>query len=619
MAFDPNQPYGQVSGDGSRAHFIQSGNYYDVNGVLLGTSVTPTDPMSNPVLRDHAAEHRAMGNVLTGQFNPVTGGSTFSAGESNVSFEKSPRDTQRQGKERKPLLLIDRSFPNAGCSHKIVWSAGNELWGYGADYSLRKSLDGGASWGPALSNGAASLARWAVDGLFLKTSAGSLITTSHPNALTEPKIIRSIDGGVTWSDVVAAQSNILYLGSTSLCQDPVTGYLYLTEYVTVNAATQATWKIKRSTDDGATWTTFHTFQRDAVANPTTAVRHGHSVQWDPIGLRIWFLCGDAEQAAGLYRVNSGGTDVEPVITNAQINNAAGQYAGAVGVMFFPNYVAWGVDQVSDSHLLRMARSQIGQPSPVVETLGRLQSTAWYTCRVASDSSEWLMFVSNEVGVGRVDPAIHIYRVADDGAMMDEVLTLPTKNDTAIIRAYAVGSPLQAGAAEGVVWIGTNTTMPLTANGTLERGQQFSAIIGWGSIAFHQATNDRLPYGPPITQSSGNFTLAASEKRFFGVTETPIGATRLYILEVGREQFSGAGFFYVEAYDQTGGAILKMEDTVTNMQWQNRSLRAAKNESAAPYLFRSGLLSPGRQIRFRLNEVSAAVAEGAAYITYAWGF
>lgn len=561
-----------------------------------------------------------IGNIVTAETNPVTGGIEVSAGSDlSLGFTKSPRDTQRQSRERKPVLLIDRSFPNAGCTHKILWAEGAELWAYGTDYSLRKSTDNGASWGKALSNSAASLARWAIDGLFIKTAAGSLLTTSHPNALTEPKIIRSTDGGATWTDVVAAQANIQYLGPTSMCQDPVTGYIYLSEYVTVNAATQATWKISRSTDDGATWATFHTFQRDAVANPTTAVRHGHSIQWDPIGQRIWFLCGDSEKAAGLYRVNAGGTDVEAVITNVQLSNASGQYAGAVGVMFFPNYVAWGVDQITDSHLLRMARTQIGQASPVVETLGRLQSTAWYTCRAASDNSEWLMFVSNEVGAGRVDPAIHIYRVADDGMTMDEVLTLPTKNDTTIIRAYAVGSPLQSNAAEGLVWIGTNTTMPLTANGTLERGQQFLAMIGWGVQAFQQTNNDRLPYGQPVTQSSGNFTLTASEKRFFGVTEAPIGATRLYILEVGREQFSGAGFFYVEAYDQTGSAILKMEDNVTNMQWQNRSLRSAKNESAAPYLFRSGLLSPGRQIRFRLDEVSAAPAEGAAYITYAWGF
>lgn len=579
--------------------------------VYPDTGKTADIPAENGAAQQQGEFLRVTTSSDGGMAIPLSGGEI-------AGFAASPRGAARMLNDRKPLLLIDRLFPNAGCTHKIVWVSGTELWGYGADFSLRKSIDGGASWGKALSSSAPSSARWAVDGFFLKTSAGSLLTTSHPNNLSEPKIIRSADGGVTWTDVVAAQPNIQYLGPTSICQDPITGYIYLTEYVTVSAATQATWKISRSTDDGATWSVFKTFQRDAVAYPTAAVRHGHSIQWDPVGLRIWFLCGDAEKAAGLYRVTADGTDVEPVITNAQLDNSAGQYAGAVGVMFFPNYVVWGVDQTTDSRLLRMHRSQIGAASPEVEMLQRLQSTAWYTCRLASSNTEWLMGVSNETGVGRVDPAIHIYRVANDGATCDEVMSIPTKNDTTFARAYAVGTPLQATTAEGLVWIGTNITMPLTANGTLERGQQFAAILGWGVSAFQQQNNDRLPYYTISTQSSGYVSLSASEKKFFGVTEAPIGATRLYILDAGREQFAGAGLFYVEVYNQTTGAVLKLEDNTTLMQWQNRSMRSAKNEGSAPYVFRSVPVSPGTQIRFRLNEVLAAAAEGTGYITYAWG-
>src|SRR5690606_5432348 len=150
-------------------------------------------------------------------------------------------------------------------------------------------------------------------------------------------VIRSTDDGATWATVVAAQADVRYLGPTSIAQDPVTGYLYLTEYVTASAATKPTWKISRSADDGATWVTFHTFQRDS-ADPA-ATRDGHGSRWAPVGQRMWCLCGDSEQAAGLYRVDDSGDGIEPVIVRSQL--PAGLSAGAVGVMFFPDYIAWG--------------------------------------------------------------------------------------------------------------------------------------------------------------------------------------------------------------------------------------------------------------------------------------
>lgn len=636
----------------------------------------------------------------------------------------SPRDTARVKQERKPVLLVDQIAPNANYSHKIVWAEGDTLWSYGMDFSLRKSTDKGVTWGAPLSNSTAAN-MWAKYEMFFKTSAGTFITTSHPSDNSAPKIIRSVDG-VTWTDVVPAKANVDYLGVTNICQDPVTGYLYLAEYVTVQstllpaptpgtpttattggtlaaathyyvltatnangetlksaevsitttgttstvtipwtavsgatgykvyrgtatgahsllatlgnvttytdtgAATTATnppttnttglttWSILRSTDDGATWTTFHTFQRDAEAFPTTAVRHGHSVQWDQFSQRIYFLTGDSEQAAGIYRVDSAGTGIEKVVLNSE--TTGGNLATAVGIMFFPNYIAWGMDQTSDSYLLRMNRNQIGVATTAsVEKIGRVQSTAWYTCRVASDGTEWLMAVSNETSVGRVDAAVHIYRVADDAATMDEVLTIPTPNDSTFSRAHPIGGPLQTGAPAGVVWLGTNVTMPLTAKGTLFRGQQFSAILGWGGQALQQVSTNRAPYFAATSQSSGNVSLAASEQQFFGVTEAPTGATRLYILEAGVTAFSGTGLPYLRVFNQTTGLVLKMEDNATDMQFQNRSYRAAKNQAGAPYVVRSAIVSPGTQIRFRIDEVVAATVVGCAYVTYAWGF
>lgn len=531
----------------------------------------------------------------------------------------SPRGGQRVAMDRRPTLTVDQVFPNAVVPDFVLLLAESStvLWATGTDTTLRKSADGGVTWTKKYYPG--GLGTLGKTGMFFKTAAGSYLTTYHPFDLSAPKIMRSTDDGVTWADVVAAQADVDYLGPTSICQDPVTGYLYLTEYVTVGAATKATWKISRSTDDGATWATFHTFQRDATAYPTTAVRHGHSIQWDPTGSRIWFLCGDSEQAAGLYRVNDAGTDVEAVVTNADLDNTTGQYAGAVGMMFFPNYVAWGVDQVSNSGLLRMARSQIGQASPVVEKVCDLQSTAFYTVRTKADNSEWLMVVSNENGTGgRLDNALHIYRVADDGATCDEVLTLPTTAETGVQWAFPLGGTVLN---DGPVWIRTTETSPVVPGTGSSAGYTIRARSTWGGGGqlIRPDATIRKPYFGPVTVSSGNVNLLASESKWIGVTEAPPRATRLYILEVTREQFSGAGFAVIEVYDQTGATVLKMEDGTTEMWWQHRSRKAALQEASSPWIARSAALDPGRQIRFRVREAGGAAAEIAGTITYAWGF
>jgi hypothetical protein len=235
--------------------------------------------------------------------------------------------------------------------------------------------------------------------------------------------------------------------------------------------------------------------------------------------------------------------------------------------------------------------------------------------MADVSVQW----SNETSVGRVDAAVHIYRVADDAATMDEVLTLPTPNDSTFSRAHPVGTPLQTGSPAWYVWLGTNTKMPFIYSGNLSHGQQFAGIIGWGGQVLNQMASARLPYTSPVTQSTGQITLTALVTKYFGVTAAPIGATRLYIIDARATAFAGTGVPNITVCDQTGSAVLKAEDNTTLLQWQNRSVRAAKNQGTAPYLFRSAQLSPGRQIRFSVVEGgNNPVTASTAYVTYAWG-
>ena len=226
--------------------------------------------------------------------------------------------------------------------------------------------------------------------MFYRTSTpGTIITTWHPDGGGAPTIRRSTTYGASFTDVVAAQTNVEYLGPTSICQDPVTGFLYLGEYVSASAATTPTFKISKSIDDGATWTTFKTFSRDAFANPTTAVRHCHGIQWDQHSSRMYFLTGDNEDASGIYRLNADGTDLEPILTKVS-QSALSMVATCSRDYVLPELYCLGPRRNGRAWLVRMNRDQIGATTPVVERVAHLQSTSWYTVRTKTDGTEWLM-------------------------------------------------------------------------------------------------------------------------------------------------------------------------------------------------------------------------------------
>ena len=112
------------------------------------------------------------------------------------------------------------------------------------------------------------------------------------------------------------------LGVQSIAVDQNTGYVYWGEYST--DASKGTINVWRSTDDGATWTVFHAFDSTLDGGSGAGhIRHVHGVQWDPISERIWVTVGDSEDDAGIYRVNSGGTDLEAVVVNAASSTASG--------------------------------------------------------------------------------------------------------------------------------------------------------------------------------------------------------------------------------------------------------------------------------------------------------
>ena len=268
------------------------------------------------------------------------------ADQQPITFSRSPRDTNRVAMDRKPVVMIDRVSPNTTWGDLQILSAvDGSMYAVGMDRTIRSSSDYGASWYKLAQSGAGQYAKF---GMFFRTSTpGTIITTWHPDGGGAPTIRRSTNYAATFTDVIAAQSNVDYLGPTSVCQDPVTGTLYLGEYITADAATVPTMKISKSDDNGATWTTFKTFSRDAVANPSTAVRHCHGIQWDQHEGRMYFLTGDNEAASGIYRCTADKTDIEPVFLKSS-QTTVPMSATAVGIMFFPNYIAWGQDATGDA-------------------------------------------------------------------------------------------------------------------------------------------------------------------------------------------------------------------------------------------------------------------------------
>ncbi|UKA74578.1 hypothetical protein [Arthrobacter sp. FW306-07-I] len=84
-------------------------------------------------------------------------------------------------------------------------------------------------------------------------------------------------------------------------------------------------------------------------------------------------------------MNASGTDLEPVLRKDSLS-AVLFAATAAGIMFFPNYIAWGQDQAAAAYLLRMNRNQLGAANPAVAKIMHVQSCAWYTWRTRSDGT-----------------------------------------------------------------------------------------------------------------------------------------------------------------------------------------------------------------------------------------
>jgi hypothetical protein len=496
---------------------------------------------------------------------------------------------------RVPTLAIDREFPIGANTHRPVWTdtASSTVYGYGRDARLYKSTDMGDTW-TALGFPSGGIGNNA----FLKLTSGALLWGDTSATMN---IVRSANDGATSAPVQAMRAGTVLMGTQSWAQDPNTGYIYFGEYQSVD--TIADIRVWRSTDDGATWSTWYTFPGPTGGTAATRVRHIHSVQYDPISARVYVLVGDSELSAGIYRVNAGGTTLEPVVLNSYTSLPSTSAGRTIGLMCFPNYLAWASDDPANPNIYRMNRSQIGSTTPVVTQVYRINGSGWFTTRAADDSTRWLVSASNETGtgVGRLDASSHLYSVEDDGATVYEVASIASEGS-----AYAVCAPVGSPGIHGdVFWLqGRGFDVDWAIKARIARS---------GSAA---VTKPRLisPVPSWVTQASGSLSVGASAQVVFGNIRVPVATRVLYIYDFGVKVISGTGSPALKLVNAAGGATIGS----INANWPSAKVSLAGD--AAPWLYRiTAGFSASDDLSIAIQEqggVNPVVATG--YLVYGWG-
>jgi len=498
---------------------------------------------------------------------------------------------------RTPTLVVERSWPDSKVDYQILWASadGVTLYAVGLDSTLRKSVDSGDTW---TAKATVPLGVGEV-GAFLKTAANTLLTFN----VTFPSsgvMIRSTDDGATWATVFTGPPNRAPLGVQSWCQDPITGYLYYGEYQFNDDGTQTTINVYRSTDDGLTWATFHTFPGIATAPGPNRVRHVHTVNWDGVQGRVVVLTGDDDPGAGMYRVNAGGTGLEPMLLNSQVTNLPAVTSGARAIAYipFPDYIAYGGDTSQNPYIMRVLRTELVKPNPVVERVYRANSTVWHAAKASDDGSRWVICASNENPGLRLDTSAHLYSVEDQGATVTEIAALPAQT-VAAAHISPIGQATNGGDIFFIAALSTGTGRFGYWRCRLPRGGTSRGL-------------DWPPRRPRVyawqTQSSGIITFPAGDTTYtFGVTKAPArGFQRLLIYDAGFKGVSGAPSG-MHLWVWSGSQLLQVDVP---------SYRQSLNLDSGSDAVASFLPAFGAEVEFRLRNVSAASA--IAYVTYGWG-
>lgn len=488
---------------------------------------------------------------------------------------------------RVPTLGVEEVFPNRRSPYIPVWVSGSTVYAYGFDNTLRKSTDGGKTWAKRGYNA------WGFGTYysFLKTNSGTLLNVS---SASPPTIQRSTDDGATWTTVHTYRTNTVPLGSQSWCIDPTTGHIYMGEYNTSPTNEIRLW---RSTDDGVTWNTLFSFPGELTPTGTDKrIRHIHSVQWDHVANRVVISTGDSTPDTGLWRTNATADGVEKIVTNSMLPAEDIDAPRSIGIMPFTDYIAWAGDTTQNPYLYRIARSEIGKANPVIERIYRLNSAAWFTCKASDDGSRWVLSASEEGN--SLDNLVHLYAVDDQGLNVWEIGAIPSPLTSPAAALQPIGVPEQ----------GETFHMVSRAFGLNVAAWKFR--LGKGTVS--------LPRPEPLpdvlvqqTAATGVITLAPLEERIFFVSVAGGFARKLNILDAGVGLISGiAGNISV--------SVRKKGETATVYSSTNNSDRYTTRQDMSTVIG-SSLFTGGDMVEFVVKNLHAGTTMTCApFVIFGWG-
>lgn len=495
---------------------------------------------------------------------------------------------------RVPTVTVVDSWPNlrSGGINRILWQedGGRTLYGYGADASLYKSTNKGSTW---QHRAYLNFAPFRYD-TFLKTSTGTLLTIAGSSG----SVRRSTDDGKTWT---AVHNVADALGPQSWCLDKSNGDIYYGEYAPNGSDTSNLW---RSTDDGETWTVFHAFPKQEAA--PDRIIHIHAVQWDHVTQRVWVCTGDSTPGTGLYRVSDDRTGVIPMVTNAMLPggswpNGFFDAPRAIGIMPFDDYIAWASDSTNNPGLFRVSRAELGTANPTVERIYRTNSTNWFTAKASADGSRWVFSSSQEArSTHAIDKQVHLYAVEDQGATVYEVATLPQIGDTLPAGSLQpIGLPEDQG---DVFFLQARTTgqggawairLGDAAGSRLEYPQAMPVVAAWKTVTSGVISID--PAGTILLHGES----AASFARTLRIFDANVISTD-----------GSAGRLRIEVVDSV--------DATVYYGYASPGARQGGRQEWSPFIAEA-LVPANRIIHFQaLNSHAGEAVEGMAAITFGWG-
>lgn len=531
-------------------------------------------------------------------------------------------DGQNVTNLRRPTLAVEKVFPNARHDHQIVWvdETAKIAYAIGQDNRLRKSTwtyaaDEALTFGTYKSE-AATTERWCDNGVFLRIpTTGELLMEQVTKASGQTVLLRSTDDGATWTTVwTAPAATVRFLGPQSVVRDGSTGYLYLCEYTTDTG--RATVSIWRSTDKGATWTEWKTTTRAESGAGT--IRHWHSGRYDPVSQRVFFMAGDTNPDAGIYRVNGAGDNIEAVVLNSRTTVLFPDYptsARAVDVMFFPDYLAWACDGGGGQpHVMRMARDQIGAANPVVEKVAAIDNTGWWAIPASTDGSVWICSTSTETGVSWQPDAgiVHLYAVSDNGSLVDEVAQMAMDGNL-VGTASLSGMCGPSGASGSAFWLRAHTYQAFPYQ--TFSGLQMRCRLGYGVTQIQNPANrPRAGYNRQ-TQNTRQ-EMAAGATVTWGHYRVPRRCTAMYVFDYGAKALAGSGGY-------TNKAKLEVWNATTStklFEWFGQSIRYDGRADTDEFVTGPFVCAAGDEIEFRLTNLDASNAlTGSCFITFGFGF